>query len=640
VVGLIFWGKAVSFLSQNMQSSATIRRRLDAEPEDLDQQIAEKLKSLNTRELIFRREPSAIRGTDEFQFKHNLLRDVTYESLLKSHRRMYHAQVSRWLENIAQSSKRSDEFAGLIAEHYDLAQDEERACEWYRRAAQLAIDRYANQEAIQLLSRALELTGEKNSAQRLDLLLAREKIFHVLGERDRQRADLDAMQKTVRSLGPDEQGQAAIQMANFLDVTSDYPGAVSWAQRAVDLAETAVDPDLQARALIVLGTTHWRQGHYQQVRDLMDRALTLTHQYHLSETEADAQCLIGIVADMQGAYLQAGQYFQAALGIARELRDRRKESMALNSLGVVTMHMSDYAGSRRFLEESLEIKYELGDRPGQSITMNNLGIIAHNQGDADAALRYYLSSYELFKELHDREGIASILCSIGSLYGFVGMYDTAGPYLQEGLDMCQQVGDQEGEAICWSAMASYSLATGKPQQAYEQAQRGVKISEEIAVPLVISSNLLVMGDACLALGRPEEALQCFQRAMDRLTEMDQKEMLLYALGERARAHLAAGNLRQAVRDVDEFLVLFNVELNGQLQAYTFGMDSFFQVFYGCCQVLTAAQDERAPALLSEAYTRLMAQADLIDDNEMRRSFLEQVAVHRLIIQEFRQAKPA
>jgi len=50
---------------------------------------------------VYRRERSAFAGTEEYLFKHAVLRDVTYETVLLKLRRKYHAQVAAWLEGHA-----------------------------------------------------------------------------------------------------------------------------------------------------------------------------------------------------------------------------------------------------------------------------------------------------------------------------------------------------------------------------------------------------------------------------------------------------------------------------------------------------------------------------------------------------------
>jgi ABC-type oligopeptide transport system substrate-binding subunit/class 3 adenylate cyclase len=147
VVGRLFWDEAVAELEANVDGG------LDRE------KIALLLEAVRDRELIFRREHSAFAGAEEYIFKHALLRDVTYETVLLKLRRVYHRQVANWLEVAA--GKRIGEYLGLIAGHYDLAGETEKAVEYLLRAGDQARLTYACQEASGYYRRALQLLDEQ-----------------------------------------------------------------------------------------------------------------------------------------------------------------------------------------------------------------------------------------------------------------------------------------------------------------------------------------------------------------------------------------------------------------------------------------------------------------------------------------------
>ncbi|MBS1251697.1 MAG: hypothetical protein MAG451_00730 [Anaerolineales bacterium] len=60
----------------------------------------------------------------------------------------------------------------------------------------------------------------------------------------------------------------------------------------------------------------------------------------------------------------------------------------------------------------------------------------------------------------------------------------------------------------------------------------------------------------------------------------------------------------------------------------------FWVYLTCYQVLKANHDSRAPFVLATAYYLLQEQAETITDQELRRSFLQDVAWRRKIVKEF------
>ena len=124
--------------------------------------------------MIYHREESAFSEVTEYTFKHAILRDVTYESVLKRVRKAYHGLVAEWL--IQHGGERTSEYTGLIADHLELAGKYEQAAIYLYQAGEGAAKRYANDEAVEYFSRALALTPEDDLGGRFDLLLARKRF--------------------------------------------------------------------------------------------------------------------------------------------------------------------------------------------------------------------------------------------------------------------------------------------------------------------------------------------------------------------------------------------------------------------------------------------------------------------------------
>jgi hypothetical protein len=91
----------------------------------------------------------------EFIFRHALIQDAAYNSLLLAERRRLHQAVGQALETLAAGSP--EELAGMLAHHFAAAGDRERALTYARQAAQLATSRNAFVEARQYLSGALTM---------------------------------------------------------------------------------------------------------------------------------------------------------------------------------------------------------------------------------------------------------------------------------------------------------------------------------------------------------------------------------------------------------------------------------------------------------------------------------------------------
>lgn len=133
-----------------------------------DNELTAALQQLKDAALVFAR--GAPPHTRYF-FKHAMVQDAAYEGLLKSRRRLIHAQVAKALENeLTQADPE------LLAHHFSEAGMVEPAIEYWLKAGQRALERSANIEAATHLRRGLELLKDlpdsaDNRRRELDMLL-------------------------------------------------------------------------------------------------------------------------------------------------------------------------------------------------------------------------------------------------------------------------------------------------------------------------------------------------------------------------------------------------------------------------------------------------------------------------------------
>ena len=114
-------------------------------------QLRASLEELVRSQLVFRRgtPPAAI-----YSFKHALVQDAAYESLLKSRRHQLHAQIAAVLEECFPETIANE--PEVLAHHLSQAGLHGNAVEYWRKAGEIAARRSANVEAIAHFSKALE----------------------------------------------------------------------------------------------------------------------------------------------------------------------------------------------------------------------------------------------------------------------------------------------------------------------------------------------------------------------------------------------------------------------------------------------------------------------------------------------------
>ncbi|MCA9961707.1 MAG: AAA family ATPase, partial [Anaerolineales bacterium] len=369
VIGRTFW-LGVLYQLQAFTSWGGARQ---SDPRELEKALA----SLQARELILRQETSTFAGTDEYIFRHAMLHEVVYEGVLKRMRRLYHAMVAEWL--IGQGVE-GGLYSGMIAEHLARAGDAETAISYLTQAGEAAAAKYANAEALAYLGQALRLLPEHDENGRYQLLLTREKIYHLRGHRQAQMRDLVALEHLAESLNnAHKRTQVALRQATYSLATGDYPAVINAAQAAIRLVPATQNPLFEAEGYLLWGQALRFQGDYDTAQRQLAQALLLV-QTPLANNEAvrqayrqlEANCLhhLGLVTMEQNQLAEAHAHFEAARHIYSEIKDRRGEGQSWAHLGMAARLQGDYAHAQEYAEQALRINTAIGSRQGEAAVLD------------------------------------------------------------------------------------------------------------------------------------------------------------------------------------------------------------------------------------------------------------------------------
>jgi predicted ATPase/DNA-binding SARP family transcriptional activator len=566
----------------------------------------------------------------DYVFAHDQIRRVTYERLAAPRRRLYHRQVAQ-----AQTRLTPDEPEAL-AYHWTQAEVWDQAADCHRQAGDRARAVYANADAITHYSQALaaleRLTEPPDPAQVFELRLAREAVYGLQGEREVQANELAALEALAKTLGDKgRQAEVALRQANYKWAISDYPATIVAARAAIDLAQTQRAVELEAAGYLHWGQALWSQGNYEAAETQLGQALALARGAKLSQVEADALRKRGLAYWHQGNNAQAKACFEQALQIHREIGDRRGESEALNNLGLASMHSGDYVEANTHLEQALHIHREIGDWWGESVALNYLGLAATHLGNHAKARGYLRQSLHMGHKTGDRQVERKALTNLGKVSVTCGQYAEAKACCQQVLHICREIGDQEGEGwgLVILSLTSHHLGDYKATQEY--SQQALRIAQDLGAGHVQGGALTLLGHALVGLGQLTEAANAYRQALTLQRELGQHNEAMESLAGLAHVALHRENTAQAYDHIEELLK--HLETNT-----LHGAEEPFLVYLICCRVLQALQDPRASDILKNAHNLLQEEAAEIGDEELRRSFLENVPVHREIVAAYRDLK--
>jgi class 3 adenylate cyclase/tetratricopeptide (TPR) repeat protein len=532
----------------------------------------------------------------EYIFKHHLTQEAAYGGLLNRERRIYHRQVAEAIERLFPD--RVEEQVGLLAHHWERAGETERAIDYLRRAGEQAAAHYANEEALDYLTRALDLTPEEDLTGRYGLLLAREGIHDLLGERKAQSQDLTGLDNLVERLTDDEKrAKVALRRANHAWITGDYPTAATAAQAAIDLAQAAQESD------------PWSV-----------------------ECEAEGYRWWGVLLRIQGDDESAWARLEQALALAKSASLHHLEADILISLSGMARKRYGLAEARTYCKRALRIYRDIGDRQDESRVLNYLGAYADSQGDHAEAKSYYEQAQRTFREIGDRPSESMVLINLGWACAIQGNYSEARTCYEQALRICREARILAREETVLGNLSLLYHRLGNDQVAYDYAQQEFLVARELDSHSRRGYALTNLGHALLGLQRLPEAADAYRRSVALRRELGESSLAMESLAGLANASLEQGDLLQAQAHSEE--IIRYLETNPTL----YGAEEPFWVYLICARVLRANRDLRAEQILDRAYNLLQGRAAKISDQGLRRSFLENVAAHREIVQEYRRAQ--
>jgi class 3 adenylate cyclase/tetratricopeptide (TPR) repeat protein len=385
VVGRQFWDRVVAHIHTSGEGRPEI--------------VPEVLTSLRSRELIYRREESAFVDTREYIFKHDLLREVTYESVLKRLRKVFHELVAVWL--IEQSAERIKEYSGLIAEHLLLAGKKDQSREFFIQAGDVALASYANPEAERYFRQALALSPTETQQAAL---------FSGLGETLCRQAHyqeaLDIWLQGIalyQTLG-DSDGVAGLYAltSRAAWLSGDHSKAWSLCQEGLTLMEGASESTGLARLLAEAGRTAWFSGMEAEITPLCVQAVEMAERLGDVEVQLDARNTLsfksnneeapGILEEVvakaesnsllhaasrahhnlaerlrfNGELVSARQHFQRAADIARQMGDAGEACLHLSYVAEVSCSLGKLKAVEEILEEIGQMQVIAPDSQAQN----------------------------------------------------------------------------------------------------------------------------------------------------------------------------------------------------------------------------------------------------------------------------------
>lgn len=487
-----------------------------------------------------------------YQFKHALIRDAAYNSMLKRNCEILHRQVAEAMERVFPdiAARQPD----VLAHHYTAGKEVNQAVRYWLAAGQLALKGFATQESVAHLNQGLALLAKLPSTPERDVreLEFRVLLGHCLMTWKGYAADdvrvtcaraheLCALVENAPQLPI-----ALYQLVAYNIVSANLETALELAKQLYAIAAQLNNDDLLLEAHLTLGVIYFHLGEFSEARPNLEKCLEIydpqRHAAHMFQFGQDpaviAHNFLVWTHWLMGRQDQALRAAEEAVSLARRLNHPLSLAFALAFAGWHRIFCRDYAAAAPISEELVQF----------CGVQNILIFLAHghmmvswqacDQGNTTSGLPGMRGALDLFRMTGAKHFLPYWEGHYAITGATVGAMSDAEAALAQCLEITERTGERWSEAELHRYRGMLLEQSGKPlalaqacyRQAIAVAQQQGAVAWELRATMNLASSLIAQDAKDQARKLIESLLKRVPLDLDQESDT-QIESLLAACGE-------------------------------------------------------------------------------------------------------------
>ncbi len=493
-----------------------------------------------------------------FTFRHSLMQEVAYGSLLARVRRQVHRQIAEYLER--RSGPADVGLYPVIARHAFSGQDWPRALRYQTLAGRQAQRLFANNEAIDHFSKALQsaeaLPLAETRAERLNIQLALGELLTVTAKYDRAAEYLtQALALAEESPDREAQARACRWQARLSELRGDYPAAFNW----IDQGLSALSGQASAEAAqlqLIAGLIHARRGEREPAWERAAAASQIAEAQDELAVLASANLLLGLIKWQTGDTGAAVERYQRALDLYERAGDLAGQAKAQNNMANALFKSGRWQEADAHYRRARTTFDQIGATYNRAMAENNLGGIALNQGRLDDAADFYQHALTAMEQIGASPYVrGTVQMNLGAAYIRQRHLTLAADHLRAAQQLFEQTQSRDFLPELHRHLARAALTAGDSANAEANAAEALHWARELGMRGEEGIALRMQGEIALNQNRPADAEAALCESVTILAEVADEYELAHSRFSLARALKALGRRAEAGQALDQAIAV-------------------------------------------------------------------------------------
>jgi class 3 adenylate cyclase/tetratricopeptide (TPR) repeat protein len=460
-----------------------------------------------------------------FAFKHAVIQDVAYQSLLQHRKSELHAAIAQAVEELGADEADTD--AAVLAHHYGLTPRHDKAFRYAMTAGDRAARVLARTEARtyyeQALTAARSLPVSPDARRsEIDAVLKLASVGMTREEIQRDQGNLAAALGMAQALRDEPRTARVLYWIGRIHYLTGNAGeAIVHAEQSLAIADALGDDALAAPPVNLMGRAYYSQSDYRQACRMMARSVEQMRRLGNRSEEATAEAWVGGLLALMGEFDQGLPHLDHGIQLARTIENPSAEAAGYYYRGII--HEQRGAPERALAD--YEQSRALAERTGDAFRIYVVKIFesqAYAIAGDPARGRALLDEAEaLAARLGTKFYVALRTTYLAACLLAQGQHDGVPDVCRQAIQLAHDTGDVYAEALAHRILADALLQVDPPdwRAAAPAVDHAIAVQERIGARPELARSYRTSARVLRAKGDDAAAQAQLARAFQMFREM-------------------------------------------------------------------------------------------------------------------------